>query len=107
MPKNVQARYLAGTMIVMPHLEGAGGPHAGQALVRLADGAGIFVSKDECNPDALPAGAVVEIPDCAAVVVTGDVIPLDRYSAEARSDFEIVADNAKGPKARSAAPKED
>lgn len=84
--KTVRARYVGGTDIVMPHLEQAGGPHAGEKRVRLPDGEAIFVP---IQAD-VPQGGVVEVPDCRAFVVTGDVILIDHASADGREDFEIV-----------------
>jgi len=103
---NVKARYLGGTPILMSNLEdGMDGPHVGECYVIKADG----------DAEFRPVGAEIAegerllMSDAGAFLVTGDVILLDRYSAEGREDFEVVGAKpkaAKKPKAAAAAEKE-
>jgi hypothetical protein len=92
---DVKARYLGGSPIVMPHLEGGLGPHAGESYVTRADGEREFRPIDE----DIAEGEEVVIVDAGALVVTGDVITLDRESAEGRADFELVGGKPKAAKA--------
>lgn len=71
----VKARYLGDIQVVMPHLADIEQPDREEAYAAWVEG-----------------GAEGLNPRC--VVDPGDVIPLDRFSAEGRSDFEIVTARA-------------
>lgn len=81
----VHARYLGGTRVVMPDLAGR---------KRCCE-------KENQRPDDPSAR-----PNPKVLVETGDVILLDRYSAEGRSDFEVVAPEHK-PRAKAARGEEE
>lgn len=85
-----KARYLGGSPIVMPHLEGGLGPHAGECYVITADGDAEFRPAHA----ELKEGEQLLAGDAGALVVTGDVIDLDADSAEGRADFEVVRPRA-------------
>jgi len=74
----VKARYLGDTPIAMPHLVEHDRPQTAKATQEWEEG-----GREGVNPHVL--------------VSKGDVIPIDRYSATERSDFEIVGAKRKRP----------
>jgi hypothetical protein len=96
-PDLVHARYLGETEIVVPSLAGRPrcciaenqAPHAGENVSM----AFLASEPDEDGVQGLVHHAI----DAHAVVRHGDVILLDRYSAEQRSDFEVVGTDGKTP----------
>lgn len=83
----VKARYLGESVVLMRHLETLEGPHRGQLWVSRKSGDTEFVA-----PGGLKDGDTILAGDAACLVAPGDVIPIDRHSAEEREDFELIED---------------
>jgi hypothetical protein len=77
----LKARYIGDTPIAMPHLVDHERPETAKATAEWEEGGRVGV-----NPHVL--------------VNKGDVIPIDRYSATERADFEVVGAKRKPRKPR-------
>jgi hypothetical protein len=75
----VKARYIGDTPIAMPHLVDHDRPDTAKATQEWEEG-----GREGVNPHVL--------------VSKGDVIPIDRYSATERADFEIVGAKPRKPR---------
>lgn len=93
----IHARYIGTTPIGLPGLQGR--ERCCESDNQRPPGP---MSDEEAEKLGVPAGVHREV-----LVLTGDVILLDRHSAEGREDFEVIAEHHASPKGKpSPKPKE-